>query len=65
VNDFLKRMSSRKFLLCLVGIGGYFLLGVAGQLSWADALENMKLLILAYLGVEGVSDAIGRAKANP
>ena len=62
--DFLKRLTSRKFLLCLVGCVGYILLGVAGILPWDQVFDGVKILILAYVGVEGIADIAGRARGS-
>lgn len=60
VEDFIDRLTSRKFLLTLAGCVGFVLLGISGAVEWPQALDGIKALVLAYLAVEGAGDALGK-----
>lgn len=60
VEDFIDRLTSRKFLLTVAGCVGFILLGISGVVGWAQALDGIKTLVLAYLAVEGAGDALGK-----
>lgn len=60
MEDFIKRLTSRKFLLTVAGCVGFILLGVSGAVTWPEALDGIKALVLAYLVVEGTGDALGK-----
>lgn len=59
-NGFWDRFKSRKFLLTLGGIftavGG----ALEGVIDWSTAISSIVTLIMAYLGVEGMSDLVER-----
>lgn len=60
MEEFIKRLTSRKFLLVVAAILGNVLLAWSGSIDWAVAAETIKNLILAYLLVEGAGDALGK-----
>jgi len=60
VEDFIKRLTSRKFLLVVAVIAGNVLLAVGGSIDWPTAAENIKLVVLGYIAVEGAGDALGK-----
>jgi len=55
-----KRLQSRKFWL--VSITGVFVacLGLYGALDWRFIVEQWRYIVLGYLGVQGVTDLVGR-----
>lgn len=56
MNDFIKRLSSRKFLLTVGGI-------VAVTL-FPEIPSEALYLVLTFIGVEGVADVVARYKAT-
>lgn len=60
MEDFIDRLTSRKFLLVLAGCVGFVLLGISGTVDWPQVLDGIKALVLAYLAVEGAGDALGK-----
>ena len=60
MEDFIKRLTSRKFLLTVAVIAGNVLLAVGGAIDWPTAAENIKVVVLGYIVVEGAGDAAGK-----
>ena len=58
MKDLKNRLTSRKLWLTLGGVIGFVLLGITGQSEWKDVVDKISYLILAYVGMEGTSDAI-------
>lgn len=64
MNDFLTRLTSRKFLLCVLAIL-YTLGNIAlGGIDQASGIETIKQLIIAYLAAEGAADTFGRFRTG-
>lgn len=54
------RLASRKFwLVALTGLW-VIALGTVGSLDWRFIVEQWRYIVIAYLGVEGVADIVGR-----
>ena len=53
---------SRKFLLALGGIVFYLLGGFLGKFDWSVVSDALKLIVLGYIGVEGLGDAVARRR---
>ena len=62
MNDFIKRLSSRKFLLTLASIIFYILGGVLGKFPIEMVIDGIKTIVTIYVGVEGGADIISRLK---
>lgn len=60
MKDLLVRLTSRKFLLALAAIIGNIAFAISGQLTFDQAFENVKLIVLAYIAAEGTADTIER-----
>lgn len=54
------RLQSRKF--AIVAVTGVFVaaLGLYGALDWKFIVEQWRYIVLGYLGVQGVTDLMGR-----
>ena len=62
MNDFIKRLQSRKFLLAVgfgifVAVNKYFELGMG-----AEEMNKILFAVLAYIGAEGSADIVKQLK---
>ena len=62
MDDLVDRVTSRKFLLVLTFCVYTALTAVSGGTTWADALDQVKVAVLAYIGAEGAADVVTRVK---
>lgn len=62
MKDFLKRLTSRKFLamvgVSLVALGS----ALAGETTWATAINQVVAVVIAYIAAEGTADVVTRMK---
>ena len=58
VQDLIARLSSRKFLLTVCAILASIFAALAEQITWDQALDAITKVVMAFIGVEGVRDAM-------
>lgn len=56
----LEKLKSRKLILTTLGLLGYGLLYMTGNMEAEKAMEAAKGLIIAFLVAQGIVDAAGR-----
>jgi len=61
MNEFIQRLTSRKFLLTLGAILTALGAGFSGQMDWAQVILAIVVSALGYIGIEGAAD-VERAK---
>ena len=57
-----RKLYSRKFALALFTVLGTFVSAWAGELAWDMALGAAWKVAVAYIGIEGLADLIGRSR---
>ncbi|MHB9023473.1 MAG: hypothetical protein ACYC7E_04780 [Armatimonadota bacterium] len=59
------KLTSRKLWLAIAGVLAIIVSALAGQVAWSDALHQLLILVLGYLGVQGAIDLSTAVKAPP
>jgi hypothetical protein len=56
------KLTSRKFWLAVVTALCALFLAITGALEWTLAIKIVTVALGAYIGIEGLADALGRLK---
>lgn len=64
MQDFLQRLTSRKFLLAVASVLFALVQLGAGAITADQAADVIKTVVLGYLAAEGVADTAGRLKSG-
>lgn len=60
-----RKLYSRKFVVAAFSILATFVSAWAGEMAWDMALGMAWKVAVAYIGIEGMADLVGRFKTTP
>lgn len=61
----MQKLLSRKLWIALAGVLAILASALGGQVAWSDAIHQLLIIVLGYLGVQGAIDLSQAVTAPP